>query len=223
MLRTLYLRSKPKSSARNFHWWNYHHSDQLVQNAYISWLVLIRHQISTLQTQTLKTSKLLCYNESHYYQTCKRQKSKRDTRRYNYEEDSEDDDDNLTEEDEDEVFQKYKLYEGDEIATPEPTHRVIYVSSTRVDAVLTKAFGIARAKIEEKLITQNCLVNGKHLKKKSYQAKVGDCIDLIKEKAGSHNTVQRIRVLDIVEGKSRSGNTKVILRLWKKAFPVEIS
>lgn len=55
------------------------------------------------------------------------------------------------------------------------------------------------------------------------QAKVGDCIDLIKEKAGSHNTVQRIRVLDIVEGKSRSGNTKVILRLWKKAFPVEIS
>lgn len=55
------------------------------------------------------------------------------------------------------------------------------------------------------------------------QARVGDCIDLIKEKAGSHNTVQRIRVLDIVEGKSRSGNTKVILRLWKKAFPVEIS
>lgn len=55
------------------------------------------------------------------------------------------------------------------------------------------------------------------------QAKVGDCIDLIKEKAGSHNTVQRIRVLDIMEGKSRSGNTKVILRLWKKAFPVEIS
>lgn len=55
------------------------------------------------------------------------------------------------------------------------------------------------------------------------QAKVGDCIDLIKEKAGSHNTVQRIRVLDIVEGKSRSGNTKVMLRLWKKAFPVEIS
>lgn len=55
------------------------------------------------------------------------------------------------------------------------------------------------------------------------QAIVGDCIDLIKEKAGSHNTVQRIRVLDIVEGKSRSGNTKVILRLWKKAFPVEIS
>lgn len=55
------------------------------------------------------------------------------------------------------------------------------------------------------------------------QAKVGDCIDLIKEKAGSHNTVQRIRVLDIVEEKSRSGNTKVILRLWKKAFPVEIS
>lgn len=107
MLRTLYLRSKPKSSARNFHWWNYHHSDQLVQNAYISWLVLIRHQISTLQTQTLKTSKLLCYNELHYYQTCKRQKSKRDTRRFNYEEDSEDDDDNLTEdeEEEDEVFQ----------------------------------------------------------------------------------------------------------------------
>lgn len=35
-------------------------------------------------------------------------KSKRDTRRYNYEEDSEDDDDNLTEdeeEEEDEVFQ----------------------------------------------------------------------------------------------------------------------
>lgn len=60
------------------------------------------HQISTLQTQTLKTSKLLCYNESHYYQTCKRQKSKRDTRRYNYEEDSEDDDDNLTEEEEEE-------------------------------------------------------------------------------------------------------------------------
>lgn len=55
------------------------------------------------------------------------------------------------------------------------------------------------------------------------QARVGDCIDLIKEKAGSHNTVQRIRVLDIMEGKSRSGNTKVILRLWKKAFPVEIS
>lgn len=55
------------------------------------------------------------------------------------------------------------------------------------------------------------------------QAKVGDCIDLIKEKAGSHNTVQRIRVLDIVGGKSRSGNTKVVLRLWKKAFPVEIS
>lgn len=55
------------------------------------------------------------------------------------------------------------------------------------------------------------------------QAKVGDCIDLIKEKAGSDNTVQRIRVLDIVEGKSRSGNTKVMLRLWKKAFPVEIS
>lgn len=106
MLRTLYLRSKPKSSARNFHWWNYHHSDQLVQNAYISWLVLIRHQISTLRLR-LKTSKLLCYNESHYYQTCKRQKSKRDTRRYNYEEDSEDDDDNLTEdeEEEDEVFQ----------------------------------------------------------------------------------------------------------------------
>lgn len=55
------------------------------------------------------------------------------------------------------------------------------------------------------------------------QAKVGDYIDLIKEKAGSHNTVQRIRVLDIMEGKSRSGNTKVILRLWKKTFPVEIS
>lgn len=55
------------------------------------------------------------------------------------------------------------------------------------------------------------------------QAKVGDCIDLIKEKAGSHNTVQRIRVLDIVEGKSKSGNTKVMIRLWKKAFPVEIS
>lgn len=55
------------------------------------------------------------------------------------------------------------------------------------------------------------------------QARVGDCIDLIKEKAGSHNTVQRIRVLDIMEEKSRSGNTKVILRLWKKAFPVEIS
>lgn len=55
------------------------------------------------------------------------------------------------------------------------------------------------------------------------QAKVGDCIDLIKEKGGSHNTVQRIRVLDIVEGKSKSGNTKVMLRLWKKAFQVEIS
>lgn len=27
------------------------------------------------------------------------------------------------------------------------------------------------SKIEEKLITQNCLVNGKHLKKKSYQVK----------------------------------------------------
>lgn len=69
-------------------------------------MVLIKHQFSTLQTQTLKTSTLLCYNDINYSQTWKRQKSKRDSRRSNYEEDSDDENDDLTEDDdEDEVFQ----------------------------------------------------------------------------------------------------------------------
>lgn len=110
MLRALYLQPIPKFNARNVLGWNYHHSDRFVQNSYFSWLVLIRHQFSTLQTQTLKTSKLLCYNDTSYSQTWKRQKSKRDFRRPNYEEDSEDEDDDLTEDDdEDEVFQVKSL------------------------------------------------------------------------------------------------------------------
>lgn len=106
MLRTLYLQSVSKFTAKNFNGWNYHHSDRFVQNSYFSWMVLIKHQFSTLQTQTLKTSTLLCYNDINYSQTWKRQKSKRDSRKSNYEEDSEDEDGDLTEDDdEDEVFQ----------------------------------------------------------------------------------------------------------------------
>lgn len=41
--------------------------------------------------------------------------------------------------------QKYPHYEVDDVATSEPRHRIVAVGSTRVDAILTKAFNVGRA------------------------------------------------------------------------------
>lgn len=53
------------------------------------------------------------------------------------------------------------------------------------------------------------------------KAKVGDYIDLVQEKTDSQNRVQRVRILDILDDKTKSGKNRIVFRLWKKAFLVD--
>ncbi|XP_061177167.1 uncharacterized protein LOC133185893 [Saccostrea echinata] len=77
------------------------------------------------------------------------------------------------------INRSYPDYDEDDVAKSKPKQLMIVVGSTRLDAVITKAFGISRSKTEEKLATKNCLVNGKLPQKKATQIKVGDCIDIV--------------------------------------------
>ncbi|XP_056016497.1 uncharacterized protein LOC125674685 isoform X2 [Ostrea edulis] len=120
------------------------------------------------------------------------------------------------------VKKPFPDYKEDEIAKSEPKYRMIVVGSTRADAVITKAFGISRSITEEKMSAHRCLVNGKIIQKKAKQIGVGDCIDIVLDKTDTHYKVQRTRILDIVTEKTKAGRTKLIIRLWKKAFYVEI-
>ncbi|XP_062613261.1 uncharacterized protein LOC134275039 [Saccostrea cucullata] len=121
------------------------------------------------------------------------------------------------------INRSFPDYDEDEIAKSKPKQLMIVVGSTRLDAVITKAFGISRLKTEERLTTQNCLVNGKLPQKKATQIKVGDCIDIVLDQTDTHYKVQRTRILDIISEKTKAGRTKVIIRLWKKPFHVEMS
>ncbi|KAK6171219.1 hypothetical protein SNE40_019454 [Patella caerulea] len=98
----------------------------------------------------------------------------------------------------------------------------VHLQSLRADAVVSSGLDVSRNRVDEIFLLSSLRLNNEKLLKKSKRMKAGDFVDVITEKSDGKVKVKRVKVLKIMSEKSQKDKSKVILRVWKSPFDVEL-